>query len=60
MQDKAERNRIAVNVWTARIIPIVLVGVVGYATYVLVALLCGTFHSLGVGLSTFSKTDLPQ
>jgi palmitoyltransferase len=41
MQDKAERNRIAVNIWTARIIPIVLAGVVGYATYVLVALLCG-------------------
>jgi palmitoyltransferase len=41
MEDKAERNRIAVNIWTARIIPIILAGVVGYATYVTVALLCG-------------------
>lgn len=45
MQDKAERNRIAVNIWTARIIPIILAGVVGYATYVLVALLSGLFLS---------------
>lgn len=41
MLTKADRNRIAVNKWTARIIPIVLAGVVGYATYVLVVLLCG-------------------
>ena len=39
---QAERNKIATNVWTARVIPIVLAGVVGYASYVLVALLCGT------------------
>ena len=38
---EAHRKRIAVNLWTARIVPIVLAGVVGYATYVLVALLCG-------------------
>jgi palmitoyltransferase len=31
----------AVNIWTARVIPLVLIGVVGYATYVLVARLCG-------------------
>jgi palmitoyltransferase len=41
MHSKVERNRIAINLWTARIIPIILAGVVGYATYVLVALLCG-------------------
>ena len=41
MATNADRNRIAVNLWTARVIPIVLAGVVGYATYVLVALLCG-------------------
>jgi hypothetical protein len=37
---KAKVDR-AVNIWTARIIPIVLIGVVGYATYVLVVRLCG-------------------
>jgi palmitoyltransferase len=41
MQTKVERNRIVVSLWTARIIPIILAGIVGYATYVLVALLCG-------------------
>lgn len=41
MLTDADRNRIAVNTWTARIIPIVLAGVVGYATYVLVVLVCG-------------------
>lgn len=41
MLTPADRNRITVNLWTARVIPIVLAGVVGYATYVLVALLCG-------------------
>jgi palmitoyltransferase len=41
MQNKVELNRIAVNLWTARIVPIILAGVVGYATYVVVALLCG-------------------
>ncbi|TVY46018.1 Palmitoyltransferase [Lachnellula subtilissima] len=35
----ADRNQV-VNLWTARFIPLVLAGVVGYATYVLVALLC--------------------
>jgi palmitoyltransferase len=32
----------AVNIWTSRVIPFVLMGVVGYATYVLVVRLCGT------------------
>jgi palmitoyltransferase len=41
MPSKVEFNRVAINLWTARIIPIILAGVVGYATYVLVALLCG-------------------
>jgi len=40
-----ERCRVATNIWTARVIPIVLAGVVGYATYVLVALLSGSVHS---------------
>jgi hypothetical protein len=30
-----------VNIWTARVIPFVLMGVVGYTTYVTVARLCG-------------------
>lgn len=38
---QSERQRIAVNLWTARLIPIVLAAAVAYATYVLVALLCG-------------------
>ena len=47
MLTQADRNRIAVNLWTARIIPFVLAGVVGYATYVTVALLCGMFNYTG-------------
>ncbi len=41
MKSRAERNNITVNIWTARIIPLVLAGIVGYATYVVVALLSG-------------------
>lgn len=32
---------VTANIWTARIIPVLLAGVVGYATYVLVVPLCG-------------------
>ncbi|KAF4633085.1 hypothetical protein G7Y89_g5043 [Cudoniella acicularis] len=39
MQRMAERN-VTINIWTARVIPLILAGIVGYATYVLVALLC--------------------
>lgn len=46
MLDPAERQRIALNLWTARIIPLILAGIVGYATYVLVALLAGKKHYL--------------
>ena len=31
----------AANVWTARIIPLILIGIVGYATWVIVVLLSG-------------------
>ena len=41
MHSQTDRNRIAINLWTARVIPIVLAGIVGYATYVVVALLSG-------------------
>lgn len=41
MQSRAERNKILSSLWTAKIIPWILAGVVGYATYVLVALLSG-------------------
>ncbi|KAG0650190.1 Palmitoyltransferase [Hyphodiscus hymeniophilus] len=41
MLTPADRNRIAVNIWTAKVIPVILAGIVGYATYVLVALCCG-------------------
>ncbi|KAK0105353.1 palmitoyltransferase pfa5 [Cadophora gregata] len=37
---KAQRMNIATNLWVARIIPLILAGVVGYATYVLVVVLC--------------------
>ncbi|RFU23663.1 hypothetical protein B7463_g12675, partial [Scytalidium lignicola] len=40
MQTRAEKSRLAANLWTARIVPAVLTGAVAYATYVLVALLC--------------------
>ncbi|KAE9365298.1 zf-DHHC-domain-containing protein [Stipitochalara longipes BDJ] len=40
MQSKVEVNKVTINLWTARIIPIILAGIVGYATYVVVALLC--------------------
>jgi palmitoyltransferase len=35
-----ERN-VAANIWTARTIPVLLAGVIGYATYVTVIPLCG-------------------
>jgi len=33
----------AANLWVARFIPVVLVGIVGYATYVVVVLVCGAY-----------------
>ncbi|KAG9234111.1 DHHC palmitoyltransferase-domain-containing protein [Amylocarpus encephaloides] len=39
MGSAAERNT-AINIWTARILPIILSGVIGYATYVTIYLLC--------------------
>ena len=45
MQSKAEGNKVRSSLWSARIIPWVLTGVVGYATYVLVALLSGEIYS---------------
>ncbi|KAG4437698.1 hypothetical protein IFR05_006822 [Cadophora sp. M221] len=37
---EAQRMNIAANMWTARIIPAILAGIVGYATYILVVVLC--------------------
>lgn len=34
-------NQKAVNLWVSRIIPLVLVGIVGYVTWVVVVHLCG-------------------
>jgi hypothetical protein len=48
MQTKVECNKISASLWTARIIPIILAGIVGYATYVLVAILSGNI-SISVG-----------
>ncbi|TGO89530.1 hypothetical protein BPOR_0105g00140 [Botrytis porri] len=35
-----ERSKRAANIWTARFMPFALAGVVGYVTYVIVAILC--------------------
>lgn len=43
-----EANRAKYNIWTARAVPVALAGVVGYATYVLVALLCGMIPSIAM------------
>ncbi|KAE8454476.1 hypothetical protein EG329_000099 [Mollisiaceae sp. DMI_Dod_QoI] len=43
MPSAAEKQKIAINIWTARFIPVVLAGVVGYATYVLVVPLCAHY-----------------
>jgi palmitoyltransferase len=43
MLSAAERQKIIINIWTARCMPVALAGVVGYATYVLVGPLCGMF-----------------
>lgn len=37
-------EHVAANVWTARVIPVALAGVVGYATYVVIVPLCGKSH----------------
>ena len=34
-------NQKAANRWTARIVPIVLVAIVGYVTWVIIVLVCG-------------------
>ena len=31
----------AANIWTARIIPLILVGILAYVTWVFIGLLCG-------------------
>lgn len=31
----------AVNIWTARVIPVILIGIVGYVTWVVIVLVCG-------------------
>lgn len=44
MNEKARQRAAshrAVTIWTARIIPLILVGIVGYATYVFIVRLCG-------------------
>lgn len=50
MQSQIELNKVAINLWTARVIPMILAGTVGYATYVLVTLLCGKSPKGGVGI----------
>lgn len=38
---EASFNHKAANLWTSRVIPLILVGIVGYVTWVVVVLLCG-------------------
>ncbi len=38
---EASFNQKAANLWTSRIIPLILVGIVGYVTWVIIVLLCG-------------------
>ncbi len=40
--DCQERVSVAANIWTARIIPFILAGIVVYISFVLVGPLCGT------------------
>ena len=41
MQSKEDRRHVAGNVWSARVIPLVLLGIISYATYVTVGPLSG-------------------
>lgn len=54
---KAQRMNIAVNIWTARTIPVILAGIVGYATYVFVVVLCG-LSSSSYPVYSFTNVDL--
>ena len=36
-------NQKVANLWVARIIPLILVGIVGYATWVIIVLVCGEY-----------------
>lgn len=36
-------NPKALNIWTARIVPLVLVGIVAYSTWVIIVLVCGQY-----------------
>ena len=38
-------NEKVANLWAARVIPIILIGIVGYSTYVVVVRVCGAYHS---------------
>ena len=33
----------AANIWTARIIPVIIVGILAYVTWVFIGLLCGEY-----------------
>ncbi|KAG7008442.1 hypothetical protein G7Y79_00005g015830 [Physcia stellaris] len=45
----------AANIWTARIIPLVLIGIVGYATWVFIVLLCVDYLLKPTALSPASR-----
>ena len=47
MQTKEDRRHVAGNVWTARVIPLVLLGTISYATYVTVGPLSSKILRLG-------------
>ena len=45
---QASFNKTAANLWVSRIIPLVLIGIVGYVTWVVIALICGEKRSVDV------------
>ncbi len=45
----AEFNHKAANLWVSRIIPLVLIGIVGYVTWVVIVLLCGRHRPFDSG-----------
>lgn len=56
---EASFNHKAANLWTSRIIPLILVGIVGYVTWVVVVLLCGELSSTANLYLTNGTSKIP-
>lgn len=46
-------DQTVVNLWAAKIIPLILTGIVAYSTYVVVVQVCGTSHTASAGRGLF-------